>query len=341
MLERTDWGLNASWFMFISGFNTIDHQWGDSNSFSFYRNGEFITKERSGYGKNIGAVDFQNNLSIQNPPLGSNAQGYILDEAAHGSQYSYSSNGDPVVSTSRGTDYAFAEGDATNRYNSTIVQATDVQHASRSILWLKPDTVFIYDRAASKSTGKYKRTYLNFAKPLSIVTNANGTHSATTNTPAGQFVRVDSLLPNSSNASLHSDMPSTTWSYNESTPEEPMHYRLILEDLSNPQSCRFLNVLQAAGQTIGNGAASLPSSGTPYDGAFLNGAAVFFAQNLGQAFTGLSYTVPAITTSHFVTGLVPGAGYTVTKTVRGAALNVSITAGGSTIADSAGMLHFN
>lgn len=338
MLERTDWGLSASWFSFISGFNTVDHQWGDSNSFSFYRKGEFITKEWSGYGNNIGSTPFQNNLSIQNPPLSATAQGYILDQASHGSQYSYSCDGDPAVLTSRGTDYAFADGDVTKRFNASSLQASDVQLASRSILWLKPDTIFIYDRADSKSAGKYKRTYLNFAQSPTVTNNK----FATLNTPGGQSIRVDCLLPNSSTTSIHTDMPSTTWSYNESTPEEPMHYRLITEDTNNPQSCRFLNVLQAAdaGTNLG-GAASIPSSGSPYNGAFLKGTAVFFAKTPGQTFSGLQYSVPSITTSHFVTGLVPGAGYKVAKSILGVSLSVTITTGGTTVADAAGMHHFN
>lgn len=331
ILERTDWSPNASWFAFISGFNSIDHQWGDSNSFSFYRRGEFITKEWSGYGKNIGSPDFQNNLSVENPPATSPLPGFIAEEASHGGQFSYMSNGDPVVRRSAGAGYVFAEGDATARYNSTALKATDVQHASRSIVWLKPDSVVVYDRADSKSANRYKRTYLNFATAPSLVGSA-----ATVVTPNGQQVRVDALLP--ATATLRVDKPSTTWSYNEGTPEEPMHYRLISEDLTRPQSVRFLNVIQAADTPLIPATIIVPNGTTAYDGAVSGSTVVLFKRSLAEAFVDLTYTVPASVTMHILTGLVPGAGYSVTVTGNGGVKTVQVTAGGPLTADSGGVL---
>ncbi|AIE85457.1 hypothetical protein [Fimbriimonas ginsengisoli] len=334
ILSRTDWTANASWFAFISTWNVTDHQWGNANSFSFYRGGEFLTKEWSGYGKNIGASDYQNNLSIQNPPTGAGIPWFNVDEGTHGGQYSYSSNGDPVVKSSLQGSYVFAEGDSTNRYNTTIFHATDVAHASRSILYLKPDTIVVYDRATSKSANRYKRFYLNFA--TQPVINGN---TATVTTPKGQKLFVSSLLP--AGASLTGDMPTTTWSYNEGTQDEPMHYRLCEQDPSNPLDVRFLNVLQGANSNAAPIQASwfAPSVGA-FDGALFNNTAVLFAVNLNQAFTGLTYTVPVGTTSHFVTGLTPGAGYTVTQQTGLNGVTVTVTAGGTTIADSGGLIHF-
>ena len=45
-------------------------------------------------------------------------------------------------------------------YNSSFNKATDVQHASRSIVWLKPDYVIIYDRATTATAGRFKHFYL-------------------------------------------------------------------------------------------------------------------------------------------------------------------------------------
>jgi len=69
-------------------------------------------------------------------------------------------------------------------------------------------------------------------------------------------------------------------------------------------------------------------------------AAVMFAVNLGQAFSGLTYSVPSTVNSHYVTGLTPGAGYTIGTSSVGGSVTVTITAGGSATADNAGVLHF-
>ncbi len=332
LLSRSDWSTNASWFTFISGFNSIDHQWGDSNSFSFYRKGEFLTKEWSGYGKNIGAVDFQNNVSIDNPPLVASS-GFVLDEAAHGSQYSYMSDGDPIVKTSFGTDYVFAEGDATKRYNSTQLKATDVQHASRSIFWLKPDVVVVYDRADSKTAGHAKRFSLNLANHPIVTGN-----TAVAVTPQGQQVAVSSLLP--MGGTMKWDQPSTTWGWNESTPEELMHFRVQVEDLAKPMSVRFLNVIEG----LDAGAPTIPTSlasnvsGSAYDGAVVGNTCFMFAKTLGQTFTGLTYTVPSTTTTNFVTGLTPGVGYSVSTTNGGNGLMITLAVGGPIMPDAAGVI---
>ena len=108
------------------------------------------------------------------------------------------------------TDYVFAEGDATKRFNTTSQGGADVQHASRSIFYLKPDTIVVYDRAASKSVNRYKKFFLNFQTQPQIFGNM-----AVVTTPKGQKVYVNKLLPAAGTMSW--DMPTTTWSYNERT----------------------------------------------------------------------------------------------------------------------------
>jgi len=334
ILSRTDWTPNATWFAFISAFSNTDHQWEDSNSFSFYRKGEWLTKEWTGYGMNIRCTDYTNNLSIENPPLSPNALSYNVEQAAHGSQYSYNSDGDPVVKTSLTPMYVFAEGDTTKRYNMTAFQATDVAHASRSILWIKPDFIVVYDRAVSKSPNKFKRvTFNSVTQPT---THGNG---ATTVTPNGQQMFVTTVFPASATVSW--DQPSTTWDWNEEAEYEINKYRILVEDKSRPLSVRYLNVIQGADKNATKAAvaAITPTAGA-FDGASFHNVAVLFAQSLGQLFTGLTYTAPATTTTHYVTGLTPGAGYTVVRHVQESVVQVTITAGGSAHADMAGLLMF-
>jgi len=193
----------------------------------------------------------------------------------------------------------------------------------------------IYDRLTSKSDNRSKRFFLNFATQPVLTGNL-----ATVTTPKGQKVFVRALLP--ANGVITTDKPTTTWDYNEATTDEPMHYRLITTDFSNPKDTRFLNVIQFANANSSAFATTMltSSAGSAYEGAAFAGTVVMFAKDLGQAFNGLTYVAPANSTVHYVTGLKAGAGYTVTKTVGANGLTVAVTAGGSLIADPAGMLRF-
>ena len=334
ILSRTDWTSSASWFAYISAFSNCDHQWEDSNSFSFYRKGEWLTKEWTGYGMNIRCTDYTNNLSIENPPLSSYAQSYNVEQAAHGSQYSYNSDGDPIVKSSLKTSYVFAEGDTTHRYNMEAYQATDVAHASRSIFWLKPDFVVVYDRAISKSDGMFKRVTFNSVTKPTVSGN-----TASTVTPKGQQMFVTAVLP--ATATVSWEQPTTTWDYSEVAEYEINQYRIIVEDTSEPKSVNYLNVIQGADANAAQAAVEdiVPTNGA-YDGATFSTCAVLFAKKLGQTFTGLTYSVPSTVSVNYVTGLTPGSGYTVTKKVVGSTATLTVASGGTRLADGAGVLQF-
>jgi hypothetical protein len=150
---------------------------------------------------------------------------------------------------------------------------------------------------------------------------------------------VTSVFP--ATATVSWDIPTTFWEFQEVAEYEINKYRIIVEDKSMPLSVNYLNVIQGADA----GAAKSPVTGVQatagnYEGATFANFAVMFAKTLGQAFNGLSYTVPSAVTTHYVTGLTPNTGYTVVKTVAGTVVNVNITAGGPTLADSAGVLSF-
>jgi len=115
-----------------------------------------------------------------------------------------------------------------------------------------------------------------------------------------------------------------------------MHYRLKCEDPSKPQSVRFLHVIKSGASAPTK---NIVATGTAYDGALVGDLAVLFAKNLGQAFNGLTYTVPAGTT-HFVTGLVPGTMYNVVKETTATGVKVTITAGNTLLADAGGIIRF-
>jgi hypothetical protein len=70
--------------------------------------------------------------------------------------------------------------------------------------------------------------------------------------------------------------------------------------------------------------------------------AVLFIHYSSQTgpFASTTYTVPSTVNSSWVSGLKPSTGYTVTRTVTGSAVKVTISAGGATMSDAAGVLAF-
>ncbi|MBR9975042.1 MAG: hypothetical protein KFF77_05640 [Bacteroidetes bacterium] len=73
ILARTDWSEQARLFTYSLGWIAIDHQHGDGNQIEFYRGGEWLTKDRTGWdGTNllcsIGRSDYHNTLALENEP---------------------------------------------------------------------------------------------------------------------------------------------------------------------------------------------------------------------------------------------------------------------------------
>ncbi|MEP6789285.1 MAG: hypothetical protein ABJB40_12680, partial [Acidobacteriota bacterium] len=56
--------------------------------------------------------------------------------------------------------FTYGLGDSTGLYNSNYEEINDIAQASRSIVWLQPDYIIVYDRATSKSEGRFKRFWL-------------------------------------------------------------------------------------------------------------------------------------------------------------------------------------
>jgi len=97
-------------------------------------------------------------------------------------------NGDPTLVTSMQPTFDYALTDLTNLYNNPH-GAQDATHASRSIIWLKPDLIVLYDRATTGKTGRFKR--FNLWLPTNPVINGN---QATMTSPKGQKLFITSLL---------------------------------------------------------------------------------------------------------------------------------------------------
>lgn len=322
ILARTSWTPEATWFTYKLSWSTIDHQHTDGNMFELYRKGEWLIKERTGYGIAVGCSDQKNSVAIENDrPV--HDEGYRKTTQRRGSQWLYVADGDPTLRVSLADDFVAAEGEATPLYNSSYEKATDVLHASRSIVWLKPDRVVVYDRAATKSEGRFKRFFLNFTGPAKV----EGTLTTMTS-PGGQKLFVRTLSPGS--ITVEPAEPLVENGSTEPAKLDPVKFRLKVEDPARPKSARFLHVL-SAGDANATADAVTPIQGAGIEGVVVADVAVVFPVDL-RPLASVTYTATAKT--HLVTGLQANAGYKVTR----AGATVTLTPGGDVKADAGGVL---
>jgi hypothetical protein len=109
-----------------------------------------------------------------------------------------------------------------------------------------------------------------------------------------------------------------------------------VQDPTNPTSTRFLHVLQGAdsGAPIAAATYMQSTAGTAFDGAVFGANATYFPVSTSTAFAGTTLPAPSGVHTVMVTGLTPNAGYTTSVGANG----VTISPGGATMADSAGLL---
>ena len=345
IIDRTAWTPMANQFDFRASWNSINHQDADAGQFEFYRKGEWLTKEASNYDSagNGQASMWHNTLSLKNWCTAGTPQLNWFENPLFqsGSQWTLGlASGDPVTLTSGGTGYTYAHADLTPLYNRPSIWSPtnaclDITHASRSIAWIKPDHVVIYDRASSVHPGLFKQFNLNMVSPPQITPGL-----VTETTPKGQHLFVQTLLPANATTTYlptSSTLPTVAWL-------EPSVGRIVVEDTSHPASVRFLHVLQGADPLTPVTPATLLQStgGTPMQGTAVAGCAVLFVMDVTQPFGGTVYSVPGGVLNHFITGCVSGAFYSVSAVANGPGLTVTVSpASSGSQADAAGVLALN
>ena len=346
LVDRTDWTPSATMFDFRSSWQSINHQQADAGLFELYRNGEWLTKSVANYDNNVYGLTspYHNSLGLENwcangfpanlgwwePLFWTNGSSWQLGDSA----------GDPVTISSVQTAYDYLYTDMTELYNrpspwSPANAALDILHASRSIIWLKPDYIVVYDRDTSQHPGF--KTF-NLALTTQPVVNGN---VITSTTPGGQNLHITPLLPANSAYSAS----SIVGLMNPIADLEPSTSLITLQDPTDPTDTRFLHVLQG---TDAGGAATPATlfhqtSGTLMDGALFATNAVLFVVDSTVLFNGVTYTTPSTATNHYVTGLVPGAFYSVASAATVGGVAVTITPSGATgyQADAAGVLQLS
>ncbi|HRE47705.1 MAG TPA: hypothetical protein PLD47_08270 [Aggregatilineales bacterium] len=336
LFSRTGWDANAAWLIYNLSWNEIDHQHAEGNHLEFYRGGEWLTKARVGYAniaEGIASSEFRNTLAIQNErPADRDDSDWRIDLWQRGSQWNLVNDGDPgVLLHSANEVFTYAAGDATNLYNSTYESSTAVRHASRAIVWLKPDWIVVYDRADAPAQ-YFKRVWWQLPNTPTL----SGT-SADLTTTKGQHLFISALLPEG--ATMHL-VDSAQDNVGETVATGELMTERIVVEAPATDSARFLHVLQGADAGTAAAPAVLirSTAGSPFEGAALKDTVVLFPVAMSQPFEGVTYTAPAGTTRHLITGLTAGVGYTVTLTAAENGVTVTVAVGGTTLADGGGVL---
>jgi hypothetical protein len=301
---RTGWGADARWLHYTCTWKAIDHQIDLCGSFMFWRKGDFITDPRNGYSDSgiIDAPDYHNAFAVEHrSPPGAD---FEKTTWARGGQTRYN-QGDPRTVMSDAPEALYLESDATNLHNQKD-RPREVPHASRALVWIKPDTIVIYDRAITSDGNRAKRFWLNFPSAPRI-----GKQLVEARSPGGQAIRLDVLLPE---RALIRQRP---W---EEDPGiggyEPMVAHVSVDAPGAGAEVRMLHVLAADDSGRAPVAARLLKvDGDPaaFHGAAVAGAVVLFAVRPGaQAQVNLSYQA-APGSQHVITGLTAGQRYDVER----------------------------
>jgi hypothetical protein len=351
LMGQSDWTTNRSQLEWRCSWISINHQNGDAGMFQFLRKREFLTKQYSGYDANdYGQCSwFQNTLALQNYCTAGTPDNLGWFEAglwATGSQWQLGEGaGDPTQYASAGTNCVYTYGDMTPLYNRPSPyepedNAVDILQANRSLLWLKPDHIVVYDRATSLHPGLFKRFNLCLPAEPTVAPFSGGGSLVTETLADGQQLFINSLLPKDGFVTVASLSNAVT----TVAEGEPDNYRIAIEDPNGPADIRFLHVLQGADAGApGSPVTYLQSTGgNPFEGVAVRGAEVLFPVNvLSNNFTSLSYAAPAGVTNHYIAGLTPNARYAVTVRTNANQLQVTVAPGTRMTADSAGLLVFD
>ncbi len=336
VIARSGQTANATMFHFRDDWARIDHQRGDSLSFGLWKNGLWLTKVMAGYGVIQGCSDYRNSLGLQNGTPAANQTPVGEDTAAaHGSQWFYSPNGDPeMVARSLADGFVYFTADATPLYNHHAYDnLREIEHASRSIVWLKPDRVVIYDRARSKSAGYYKKFWLNLPDTAANVAVAGPTLHATAREGATAKAElfVTALLPAGAVPQI------TDISSGQPSGGEDMKSRMFTEAPGAPQDARFLHVVQGANAGVATPDATqlVASADGAFEGALSGDTLVLFRNDLAGVGQSVAFAAPAVAAKIYVTGLTPFAGYDVAGAAGG---TISIAPGTQRYTDGGGVL---
>jgi hypothetical protein len=241
---RTDWTTTSTWFTFRCGWESINHQSGDCGQFELHRKGTWLTKEWGNYANDGNGYTslYHNVLGIQNRKV-TDVPDLYARTYLYGSQWNNGGNdGDPSVLLSVNDNWAYALTDATNLYNhpnfyTPANNAMAVKSAVRSIAWIAPDAVVVYDRATTSQAKLFKQ----FNLVLLAAPKISG--KIATATSGGQKLTVQSLLPEDATITeQHFWKTDPSQEMDLVAQYEPSRDRLVIADPAMPADTRFLTL---------------------------------------------------------------------------------------------------
>lgn len=349
IISRNQFGANGSWFHSNCSYASIDHMGvGEIGGFSLNRKGDYVTKVLTGYSQNfeLDKAGYNNTLALLNGttyPQGNNFQKVFFDS---GTQLT----GDPVSTVTLDNKYIYSQCDLTNVYNQNLTNTPDfliqkytqsgllvdnVTHASRSLVWIKPDNasksdyIVVYDRATTKDPGLFKRFNVTLYPEPAPSAPVNGMVSGQTKGGQEKYY-IQNLLPKNAQVSL-ADLPGEK--RGDGSDFVPGFEPIMIKDTSvtpakvvwpkvfqaesTDSNVQLLNVIQASDnlpgvlQTKMTSIQSSPASNEAFDGVQIGNMVVMFRKditsNLPNNLT-LIYTASGAQ-SHMITGLEPNTVY--------------------------------
>ena len=324
---RTDFTTTATQFQFGCHTAITAHAMPSCGRFDFIRKGEILTTALGGSSnsdayaqapehQNISGYQWLPTFSCVNAGSASGIceQGGMVDQ---GQGISSSL----VLAKSSSATYYYGQTDASGSYNTSqntcqwCTAAANVNLSQREILWIKPDVIFVYDRAETTSTTSFKRWNMDLQLQPTIAGNV-----ASMTSTGNQKLFVTSLLSGTLTTSIL-DLSHE--------PGAPVTY-LLKDTAPTAASVRMLHIVEGKDAGTATAATLVQSTaGTNFDGGVIGTTVVMFKKTLTDTFASTTYAASGGTTQ-YVTGLAPSTSYAIA--------GPGTPAGAST--DSAGLLTF-
>jgi hypothetical protein len=292
-------------------------------------------------------------ITIGNPSDNPNKEDFYAVVASHGAMYDQrgAAGFTPSPLFSSAPNFVYEYFDQTVPHNNSRPYhfvTSDVLHASRSLIWLKPDILVYYDQGLSRSQGMFKRDSFNFTAEPAIAGNV----ATVVDAGSKQNVYLTTVLPTadhfSSMACAYASNVGDCVGTDASRFGDESAFLYQVTDTSVPLAAHFLSVLEGTDK----GGARTPvalvqGSGAALDGVTVGNTAVLFRRATSSSeteFVGSNDSVPATVVQHYVAGLAPYTTFGVEARVSGGKVDVTVTkrCGGVCLkTDGAGLLSFS
>ncbi|HSR89534.1 MAG TPA: hypothetical protein VLK22_04060, partial [Candidatus Udaeobacter sp.] len=321
IFSRSDWSTNAVWMSLASNDVVAAHQHMDAGHIEINRAGKDLLRDAGAYGDSD-TLPWHNTIGIDDRGFGNHSV-YPPGQAGWWDQNSQ------ITKRMENGLFTYGKADIAPAYTNNDGVSNSVTQGLRSVVFLRPDKIVVFDQIQTANAGVKKIFNLNFGGPLN---NQGGIWSTTvgTSTLFMQPLLAPSAAPVTSQLNGQDGIVSTN--YQETT--------------SGNTKDVFLHVFQASASSVGSmTTAKLIKSvdrnvqGTEVSANGTLWATLFAA--FDRTFGGnVQYALPSAGThKHLVNDLVPSAAYVVSVTnAQGAVsrtMNVNTDSNGSLTFDSA------